>query len=59
MVAECAKMSLDLVEGTWEELHCPIVSSRYYRKRQTACKRRSQFSPQITGKNIFLSCCQF
>lgn len=48
VVVECAKMSLDLVEGTWEELHCPIVASRYYRRPQTACQRRNQFSPQLS-----------
>ncbi|KAL3871551.1 hypothetical protein ACJMK2_039542 [Sinanodonta woodiana] len=29
VLVECAKLSLDLIEGTWEELHCPFTSLRY------------------------------
>ena len=29
VIVECARMSLDPVEGTWEELKCPIAASRY------------------------------
>ena len=29
MIVLCAKMSLDQIEGTWEEISCPIVSSSY------------------------------
>ena len=50
VVVECAKMSLDLVEGTWEELHCPIVASRYYSRRQATCPQRKQFTQQIKGE---------
>lgn len=33
VVVECNKMSLDPVEGTWEELQCPILTSRYMIER--------------------------
>lgn len=29
MIVLCAKMSIDQIEGTWEEMSCPIVSSSY------------------------------
>ncbi|XP_064616348.1 hamartin-like [Liolophura sinensis] len=29
IVVDCAKMSLDVIEGTWEEVRCPIVAPRY------------------------------
>ncbi|KAK3586967.1 hypothetical protein CHS0354_026683 [Potamilus streckersoni] len=29
VLVECAKLSLDLIEGTWEELHSPFVSLQY------------------------------
>ena len=61
VVVECAKMSLDLVEGTWEELHCPIVASRYYSRRPAPCQQRKQFTQQIKGEYTVkpgLSCYQ-
>lgn len=29
MIVQCAKMSIDQIEGTWEEMSCPIISSSY------------------------------
>ncbi|XP_041368930.1 hamartin-like [Gigantopelta aegis] len=31
IVVDCAKLSLDSLEGTWEELHCPIFARGRYR----------------------------
>ncbi|KAL4219214.1 hamartin [Mactra antiquata] len=35
IVVECNKMSLDPVEGIWEELQCPIVAARYITDKST------------------------
>lgn len=29
VIVQCAKMSIDQIEGTWEEMSCPIISSSY------------------------------
>lgn len=29
VIVLCAKMSIDQIEGTWEEMSCPVVSSSY------------------------------
>lgn len=35
VVVECNKMSLDPVEGTWEELHCPVLAGSYFSYRSS------------------------
>ncbi|XP_060578266.1 hamartin-like [Ruditapes philippinarum] len=40
VVVECNKMSLDPVEGTWEELQCPIIASRYLSDRPATNQER-------------------
>lgn len=36
VVVECNRMSLDPVEGTWEELQCPIIANRQMIDRPVA-----------------------
>ncbi|XP_053380721.1 hamartin-like isoform X2 [Mercenaria mercenaria] len=53
VVVECNKMSLDPVEGTWEELHCPIVASRYLSDRPATNQERQRHTvPPLTLPSV-------
>lgn len=44
VVVECNKMSLDPVEGTWEELHCPVIAGRHMVGRPVANQEQRKAS---------------
>lgn len=52
VVVECNRMSLDPVEGTWEELHCPIIASRQMIDRPVANQDTSVNIVQPTAGDI-------
>nr|XP_022325080.1 hamartin-like isoform X2 [Crassostrea virginica] len=49
VIVLCAKMSLDQIEGTWEEISCPIVSSSY-KALLTAEDRGRRKASLVDGK---------
>jgi hypothetical protein len=59
IVVECNKMSLDPVEGTWEELHCPIIAGRYLSDRVTTShdrQRQRHVVQPLSCKYPIISC---
>lgn len=55
VVVECNKMSLDPVEGTWEELQCPILTSRYLSERSGSSQEtQKQNMPPLACNYLYL-----
>uniref|UniRef100_K1PLX0 Hamartin n=1 Tax=Magallana gigas TaxID=29159 RepID=K1PLX0_MAGGI len=68
VIVLCAKMSIDQIEGTWEEMSCPVVSSSYRsimsveggRKTSTSDGKKSrssissppQLSPPVISQDL-------
>ncbi|XP_061169862.1 hamartin-like isoform X1 [Saccostrea echinata] len=48
VIVQCAKMSLDQIEGTWEEMSCPVASSPY--KAALTAEDRSRRKSSVDGR---------
>lgn len=49
VLIDCAKMSLDTIEGMWEELRCPMKSPKTRHNRQSALSPLHILTPSLQG----------
>ena len=60
MVVECNKMSLDPVEGTWEELQCPIIASKQLLDRPSMHRNMAiTIAQPVSGMDETIASCAF
>ena len=56
IVVNCAKLSLDLIEGGSEESKCPVIGTLKYPASSSQLDLRPQIAQKFERKDCFIKC---